>query len=129
MVLSQPLSTWINSRLQNNALSVIGIFMFLFGFCASRTAASAQAAYVQQCSSFGDYVESAACTLNGVGAGHALVIGVYVSGSATPTYQLLFRHAVECDFKLGRLSRLDGYRRSGEYSIRKHYAYSHYKRL
>ena len=42
MVLSQPLSTWINSRLQNNALSVIGIFMFLFALCASSTVASAQ---------------------------------------------------------------------------------------
>ena len=41
--------------------------------------------FVQQCSSYGGYVETASCTLSGVGSGHALVIGVYISGSAAPT--------------------------------------------
>jgi hypothetical protein len=85
MSISRFLSGWVKSCLHSHALSLFDFVLVLFGFCASGTAASAQAAYVQQCSSFGDYVESAACTLNGVGAGHALVIGVYVSGSATPT--------------------------------------------
>jgi len=85
MSISRFLSGWVKSCLHSHALSLFNFVLVLFGFCASGTAASAQAAYVQQCSSFGDYVESAACTLNGVGAGHALVIGVYVSGSATPT--------------------------------------------
>jgi len=42
-------------------------------------------ASVQQCSSFGGYVTSTSCTLNGVGAGHALMIGVYTTGSDIPT--------------------------------------------
>jgi hypothetical protein len=42
-------------------------------------------AFVQQCSSYGNYVSTVSCTLNGIGSGHALVIGVYVSNSYTPT--------------------------------------------
>ncbi len=30
-------------------------------------------------------MNTVSCTLNGVGAGHALVIGVYISGTTTPT--------------------------------------------
>ena len=85
MSISRFLSGWVKSCLHSHALSVFSFVLILFGFCASGTIASAQAAYVQQCSSYGGYVESASCTLSGVGAGHALVIGVYVSGSAAPT--------------------------------------------
>jgi hypothetical protein len=49
------------------------------------SSSSGPPAYLQQCSSFGSYVETASCTLSGVGAGHALLIGVYVGGTVTPT--------------------------------------------
>ncbi len=42
---------------------------------------SSSISYVQQCSNYGGYVESISCTLTGVGAGHALIIGVYTSGT------------------------------------------------
>jgi hypothetical protein len=38
-------------------------------------------ASVQQCNSYGGYVTSTSCTLNGVKAGDALVIGVYTNGT------------------------------------------------
>ena len=41
-------------------------------------------AFVQQCNSYGGYVTSTSCTLNGVGAGDALVIGVYTTGTDVP---------------------------------------------
>ncbi len=41
--------------------------------------------YVTQCSNWGNYVETVSCTISGVGAGNALVIGVYTAASTTPT--------------------------------------------
>jgi hypothetical protein len=85
MSISRFFSVYVKSSLHSHALSAFNFVLVLFAFCASGTMASAQAAYVQQCSSYGDYVETASCTLSGVGAGHALMIGVYVSGTLTPT--------------------------------------------
>ena len=85
MVPSRSLSVGMKPRLQWNAMSFISLILFIFAFCASGPMASAQAAFVQQCSSYGNYVETASCTLNGVGSGHALMIGVYLSGIVTPT--------------------------------------------
>jgi hypothetical protein len=48
-------------------------------------AAAGTPAYVQQCNKFVQYGNSAVCTLNGVGAGHTLVIGVAGSGTQTGT--------------------------------------------
>ena len=52
-------------------------------------------AYVQECNAYGGYVETVSCTLNGVGAGHTLLIGIanstasqsgtLTSSSGTPT--------------------------------------------
>ena len=85
MVSNRSHSIWMTSRLHRNVLNFFSLSLLLFAFCASSTVARAQAAYVQQCSAYGGYVETASCTLSGVGAGHSLLIGVYVSSTVTPT--------------------------------------------
>jgi ribosome-binding factor A len=75
----------MKSRLHANALTIFSLLLLLFAFCLSSTVASAAPAYVQQCSSTYTWGTSASCTLSGVGAGHALLIGVYTQSGATPT--------------------------------------------
>ena len=85
MVSSRSHSIWMMSRLHRNALSFFSTFLFLFAFCARSTVASAQPNYVQQCNQYtagGGSGATASCTLSGVGAGHALLIGIWSSDSA-----------------------------------------------
>ncbi len=89
------LSDWVKSCLHSHALSVFSFVLILVGFCASGTMASAQAAYVQQCSSFGDYVESASCTLYWSGCRTCASDWRLCLRLSCADGQLLFRDAVE----------------------------------
>ena len=86
MTVRRFLSGWVKSSFHSHALSALSIILFLFVFCVSGKLASAAApAYVQQCNQYtagGGSGASASCTLNGVGAGHALLIGIWSPDSA-----------------------------------------------
>jgi hypothetical protein len=86
MTISRFLSGWVKSCLHSHALSTFSIVFLLFAFSASGKLASAAApAFVQQCNQYttgGGSGATASCTLSGVSAGHALLIGIWTSDSA-----------------------------------------------